>query len=396
MSDLGPAKPGPPDAAEAAPAAAEPLVPAAPLTVIRASGTHYEIGGAIGQAYRGRAEETLAYYDRVLRASAGMGLDQASAEVMRYLPYAREALPELVEEVRGIADGAGVGFEAILVLNLLEELESDLPRLRCTSIGLVPDRFLGTRGGCGLGSDRGPAPGSPREVWLAHNEDWCVEDASRVAVVIARPRGEPAFLSVISGPLLPAVGFNEAGVGQGVDSVYPVDMQMGVPRTFVSRHVLEARALGEAIRFACLAGRAGGYNHLLATADGEIYNLETTGRDFDAIYGEGLLVHTNHYLSPHLRRLSDPPSPTSIIRVNRAGKLVRDCLAGGLEPKEALSRTLSDHVNYPGSICVHPRPDAGEGDAYGTVFTLVAELVSRRAWVSVGPPCRAEPVELTL
>ncbi|HHY95666.1 MAG TPA: hypothetical protein GX513_11775 [Firmicutes bacterium] len=356
--------------------AAAPPAPAGPLPVIRASGKHYDIGGAIGQAYGPKVEEAILYYDRVLQTAGNMTLEEATAQVMKYLPYAEETLPEFVEEIRGIADGARVDFEPVFVINTLEALVRDLPRFGCTGVAVNL-------------ADRG-------EVWLGHNEDWYAEDASRVAVVIAHPEGEPAFLSVINGPLLPAVGFNEEGIGQGVNSVYPTDVRVGVPRTFSSRHVLEARNLGEAMEFACVSGRAGGYNHLLATADGELYNFETTAREFDALYAEDLLAHANHYLSPHLHALSDPPHPDSIIRANRARKLTRSYLAQGLDGRTALTKALTDHVNHPASICSHPQPDEPIDARTATVFSFLVELKSRRAWVTAGAPCQGTYQEFTL
>ncbi len=350
--------------------------PVGPLPLIRVSGSHYDIGGAIGQGYGPKVGEALAYYDRVLQVAGHMSLDEAAAQVMKYLPYAEETLSEFVEEIRGIADGAGVEFELVFVINTLEALVSDLPRFGCTGIAVnLPERD---------------------EVWLAHNEDWYAEDACRVAVVIAQPQGEPAFLSVINGPLLPAVGFNEEGIGQGVNSVYPTDVRVGVPRTFSSRRVLEARNLGEAMQFACLPGRAGGYNHLLATDDGELYCFETTAKEFDALYGEDILAHANHYLSPHLHAISDPPHPGSIIRANRARKLARSHLAAGLDGRTALTRALTDHVNHPESICAHPQPTEPYEAQTATVFSVVVELRSRRAWVTSGPPCQGAYQEFSL
>ena len=79
-------------------------------------------------------------------------------------------------------------------------------------------------------------------------------------------------------------------------------MRVGVPRIFVSRAVLAARTPSEAIRAACNRHRAAGYNHLIAHVSGEMYNIEVSAEDFEVIYGaEGVLAHTNNYVSPHMR-----------------------------------------------------------------------------------------------
>ena len=43
------------------------------------------------------------------------------------------------------------------------------------------------------------------------------------------------------GGLLPNVGFNAYGIAQLIDSVYPNDSRIGIPRLVVSRAVLAAR-----------------------------------------------------------------------------------------------------------------------------------------------------------
>ena len=60
-------------------------------------------------------------------------------------------------------------------------------------------------------------------VLVAHNEDWLPEDEQDVYLVHASPDDEPSFLAMTYGGLLPNIGFNEAGIAQCCDSVYPND-----------------------------------------------------------------------------------------------------------------------------------------------------------------------------
>ena len=99
------------------------------------------------------------------------------------------------------------------------------------------------------------------------------------------------------GGLLPNVGFNAYGIAQLIDSVYPTDSRIGIPRLVVARAVLAARRISGAIGRALLPHRAAGYNHLIAHESGEMYSIEVSARRFEIHHGtDGYMVHTNHYL----------------------------------------------------------------------------------------------------
>lgn len=60
-------------------------------------------------------------------------------------PYSKEIekyRPELVEEMQGIADGAGLDFNTVLTLNCRSEImfaKADVAEDACTTIGMPPE-----------------------------------------------------------------------------------------------------------------------------------------------------------------------------------------------------------------------------------------------------------------
>jgi len=99
------------------------------------------------------------------------------------------------------------------------------------------------------------------------------------------------------GGLIPNIGFNAYGVAQLIDSVYPNDSRIGIPRLVVARAVLSSRTPGGAIKPFVDPAPGGGYNHLIVHESGEIYNVEVSARRFSILYDlDGYVVHTNHYL----------------------------------------------------------------------------------------------------
>lgn len=336
------------------------------LQVIEAAGGHYEIGFAVGAAAGQKIKAAIASYRIILPREGWSGPWQLPEE---YLAAAEAVSPDLVEELRGMAEGAAVSFNDLFFLNALEEaLEIQEPR-RCSCIGLnVP-------GGC----------------FLAHNEDWYAEDAAHIIVILARPRGKPAFISVTAAHFLATIGVNEAGIAQGVNSVASLDSRAGVPRMFAARAVLEATDLEEAVAIALPNGRAGGYNHMLVSRGGRMGNLETAACSHAFAPEDPVIYHTNHYVIPAMQAQEKGASQHSLKRYTRLGELA-ESLPHAADPCRALAEALQDHYNRPYSICKHA-PEQESGD--GTIFTAIFDTDRFSALVAAGNPCRGRFQQIT-
>lgn len=289
-----------------------------------------------------------------------------------YLPISQAELPQYVDEMRGMAEGAGVRFDDVLVLNTLEAITDDRLLLGCTSLAVDASAS---------------ADGS---VWLAHNEDWYPADIDHVYLVRAEPENQPAFLAISYGGLLPNIGFNAAGIAQCIDTVYPTDVRLGLPRILVSRAVLAAETLTQAMLAALHPQRAAGYNHLLATADGEIYNLEASASDFDLLPArDGLAAHTNHYRSDRLQPLERDPQKraSSRQRLARAEAGLSDLR--GRADRASLALLLADHDGQPRSICCHAQDEPSPLDQQQTIASLVIDLTHQTLYGAWGNPCQS-------
>jgi isopenicillin-N N-acyltransferase-like protein len=192
------------------------------------------------------------------------------------------------------------------------------------------------------------------------------------------------------GPLLVNIGLNAEGIGVAIDSVYPTDGRVGVPRILCSRAVLNARSIGQAIRACVPKLRAGGYSYVLADSHGELYCVETSATTHDILYGDaGWLVHTNHYRSAKMQALEEPGTySSSHVRLNRARRLLR-AQAGGITVT-SLQDLLRDHVNYPDSICMHEDLSDPLHDRQQTLVSLVMDLSAQVVWAAPGPPCQGQ------
>jgi isopenicillin-N N-acyltransferase like protein len=342
--------------------------------LIDVSGGHLEMGRQIGEARREQIQHSIANAHILIEQSYDqleLTWDGAQIQSRKYLPFVEERYPQYVDEMRGFAAGANVAFDDIMALNVMEAMTTDALHLtRCTSFAVNEQR---TADGHTL---------------VAHNEDWIPEDEDDVYVISARPNDEPPFLAMTYGGLLPNVGFNAYGIAQLIDSVYPTDSRIGIPRLVVSRAVLASRRISGAIGRALVPHRAAGYNHLMVHESGEMYSIEVSARRFEILHGtDGYLVHTNHYLAPQMKEIESEPEEliSSRVRYFRANRILRQSSSHTIKTLQAIQK---DHVNLPNSICNHAVEWSDPLDREKTINAMVIDLTAREMHICWGNPCQ--------
>jgi isopenicillin-N N-acyltransferase-like protein len=350
-----------------------PPIHQSPPPLIEVSGTHREMGRQIGEAAREQVQHSVANAHILIDAAYNtleLTWQGAQNQSRKYLPFAEERYPQYVEEMRGIAEGSNVEFNDIVTLNAMEAVTTDALHLtRCTSMAVNDERT------------------ADGHVLAAHTEDWIPEDENDVFVISARPEKEPPFLAMTYGGLLPNVGFNAYGIAQLINSVYPSDSRVGIPRLVVARAVLSSRRISGAIGRAVVQHRAAGYNHLLVHESGEIYSIEASARKFEILYAhDGTMVHTNHYLEPRMQQVEKDPEEliSSRVRYFRASRLLRQ---NDKHTIKSLQTIQQDHVNIPNSICNH-NIEGNPLDREKTINAMVIDLNMREMHIAWGNPCQ--------
>lgn len=345
-----------------------------PPPLIEVSGSHREMGRQIGEARREQIQHSVENARALIAQSYAqleLTWDGAQIQARKYLPFAEERYPQYVDELRGIAEGANVNFDEVVTLNTMEAVTMDALHLtRCTSFAVNEE----------LTADG--------HVLAAHNEDWVPEDEDDVYVISARPNEEPPYLAMTYGGLLPNVGFNAYGIAQLIDSVYPTDSRIGIPRLVVARAILSARRISGAIGRALIPHRAAGYNHLLVHESGEMYSLEVSARRFEILHGtDGYMVHTNHYLTSHMKEVENDPEEliSSRVRYFRALRLLHQSQSHSIKTLQSIQK---DHVNIPNSICNHNISGIDPLDREKTICALVIDLTAREMHITWGNPCQ--------
>ena len=340
------------------------MTTAAPLPFLRVSGGYREIGRQVGEEMRDGITAAIAFYAEHSLAWSGVPFAEAEHLTLPRLEAARRHLSQCVEELEGMAEGAGVSMAALLVLNCGEEL---LVGERCTSVAVT----------------------NGTETVLGHNEDWIAADLDKNVVLDITAPGGTRVLAVTSVPYLPVNGMNSHGVACVQNSLVATDERVGVPNAFVCRWALEAGTLEEARARLCLPARGLGSSGLLADAGGRLWSVETSGTAEALTVGDTWLVRTNHYVAPGLRVREHHASADTQDRLARAEQLTATGVASGLEPLGLAGAVLSDHApdGYP--ICGHVDASLPAAEREMTVASMLFEVTAGRLHAAAGPPCQA-------
>ncbi len=343
----------------------------APLPVFRAHGSSREVGEALGARFAKEAKQAVTIFRKELTWEKGATVDGAKRYGHKILPRIEAWYPDFVEEMRGYAEGSGVPFDVLLAQWSGHSPTAGLKG--CTDVAA------------------GPGQTADGSVLVAHNEDYTPDYDGIVVPVRVAVDGKPAFFAMSYQGLFPTIGFNEAGISLTGNAVSPNDVRVGIPKMFAPRRVLEARTLKEALEWAMPPGRASSFNNIVCSKEGELYSLEGSATDFEALYGSGgWLVHTNHYVAPKMVRYEADPHQKfcSILRYNRATKLLQASL--GRVTRETIMAIQRDHLSRPDSICRHENPADPEADRVKTLFGSVLNLTTGEAYISGSTPCETE------
>ncbi|MCC8193068.1 MAG: C45 family autoproteolytic acyltransferase/hydrolase [Deltaproteobacteria bacterium] len=109
-----------------------------PFPHIRIEGSPHERGLTYGRLAAERIGNSLSLYRELFETYASLKWEEAVRRAALFEPSITEYLPDAIEEMRGIAEGAGVSYGDILALNCRSELMFALPD-GCTSAIIPPE-----------------------------------------------------------------------------------------------------------------------------------------------------------------------------------------------------------------------------------------------------------------
>jgi isopenicillin-N N-acyltransferase like protein len=354
--------------------------------IVKLTGKPYDLGYQHGDALKPKVQANIRSVFALMNQYApGTTRSQIVKAARKFVPSAERWSPEMVEEIRGIADGAAVTFEEVFALNSLLELSMNVGdfanSLGCTSFCAQAPT---TKDG---------------ELFIGQNQDlwapWCRDYFS---VLKINPSEGPSMVITTLAGMVGMVGMNSEGISIVGNGLSIRGNQVGVPIMLFMRRALQQRTIGDVVGLLTKSKRASPMNLLVGDTNGEFYDFELSARDYECFYiGEGSYAHSNSCFSPKLKANETVQDgifyPDTVVRVNRMRKLLRT--NEGRVGLEQIKAFLSDHVNYPRSICRHPDPSIPEEDwqdQWETTASVIMAPRSSKLWISAGNPCEEEYV----
>ena len=355
---------------------------------ITLTGTPYEKGYIHGSVCKEQVLCSIRHYRNALKKKKKLSWEDAQKLAGDFLPVFTGKYAGYLEEMQGIADGAGVDFYDILTLNLRTELSYS---------GLADD--WKSDGGCTAFSALSPATKGGRTL---AGQTWDYSREQRGATIIARipaENGTPAILMFLEGGIVGGKGVNAAGISLTLNALVTESHEIGIPLHIRMRRILECTTLNEAYVEACVTPIPMPANLIITHKDGQSLSLELDPSGVDVILPEdGIIVHTNHFYGPRMvLNHQHRQTGSTYMRLQRMRQLMK-AGAGDLTSYD-IENFFKDHVGYPTSICVHPDPKLpaeAQKTANSTNYAFVADLTAGTVRFIAGNPCSGEFINLPI
>jgi predicted choloylglycine hydrolase len=333
------------------------FIPSTPKSFdfLEIKGTYEQIGCRVGKFF-GKNIKTYIKRKSIGHSHLMKILDSRKGKLYsgELLDRTKRHFPHIFQELKGMADGAGIGFDPLWAMSIKSELQArdeDIPG--CSTI-FYKDR------------DRS---------WLFHNEDGNAAYRDIMFVIKVTPPSGVSFISMVYPGVIPGNGpnLNSEGIIQTTNYIGSDTSESGIPRYIISRAVLEARSAKEAIDIITVDPRAYPSHHNIASlADGSYYSIETVPGLSEIKEPDGLYYHTNHLIMEKTRTYPHEntayKNASSQSRYDVIGEKVKTLNLRKPDAQDFLAILAShDYTVDPYSPCRHPKGEV-EGATLGTAF----------------------------
>jgi isopenicillin-N N-acyltransferase like protein len=400
---------------------------------ITASGPPIARGKLYGSSAKSRIETSIATYARLFAYRRGLDWTAVQEAARAYLPVLEAGAPDVLEEIRGIAQGSGRRLEEILALNVRTELLAGKDSghvhpgwqeaLFANSAAGVPahpddggELVLGDTAADGFASADAfgecttvaaqPAATASGKAFLAQTWDWDGEQRKALVLLRLYASNEPEILTLTEAGMVAKHGLNSAGLAVGLNAMRGQNdgQRVGMPVHVLLRMMLAARTFDEAKAIPKAHQAAASSCIVLASAQGDLAALEICPDAVAEVQAQnGLLAHSNHALDAGVaaNECEIGPGNSTRQRYQRASELMKTGRGDrGKLHFDDVKAILRDHAGpsfrtplgafHPACICRHPDKSVAAVDRRESVCALIIDLGDMAIHVAPGLPCTSE------
>ena len=326
------------------------------VKVIQVKGNHFAAGYMIGR-------KTAKDIQRILRKqkkdehTLPSGARSSRILLNRFKKRCKCTFPNYYKELEGMAEGANVPFDQIFYRNIREIALLNKQRNKlggCTTI-VFPHKngFL-----------------------VGHNEDAYKDNT--IFVLKAKIGSDPAFLAVNYFGMLPgfSVSINQNGIFQLSNYLESDKIVEGNPCSFLLRATLAAKNINSAHKM--LLERSSSEAYMYMQKKQAVF-IEAHPRKIEIKKIKQSFVHTNHFTFSSMRKCQVPINTKETATLFRRKRALQISKSAGSIP--LLKRMLSDHQQYPESICQHGFND------FHTIASVLFDSSKKELLICKGNPC---------
>lgn len=324
------------------------------MYTVNARGKYYEMG----------------YHHGLLLKQSGFTLPPPEEKMVQFAQQCEsivgQYMPELLEEVRGVAEGAAIDYNTLMTLTMTAPFDADeIPS--CSIVAVMPER---SRNG---------------KMLVGRNFDMYYHVSQEGATIYCTyPEGQNASIGTCDIWVGRWDGLNEAGLLTATAALFmpgPSPALPGPVGWFPGRYILDTCAtVEEALTFIEDLPRTGSGARLIADKSDAVA-LEASVHGIELRYPEdGLLIVTNHAVSPQFAGKESHVPESSHLRYDRLLELLRG--NNSITIKD-IKKGLSDHK---GGVCAHETDESGH--PFGTIWSVVGHPGERHVYIAEGHPCK--------
>jgi hypothetical protein len=267
------------------------------VRVVEVGGTPRERGRAHGEALRPLIHEGVERWQQRIQQTtrtAPVEYVERFLATSDFLPAIEKWAPDLLEEVRGIAEGGSLPFDVAYAYQLMDEewffrfeyLQSEQAQRddHCSTVGVW---------------------GDSKTTVLAQNMDLPkTYEGTQALLRLGHPDGVEALVFTASG-LIGTTGLNSHSIGVCVNSIPQLGYaHCGLPVAFLIRRLLQHRSWDEAVAYARSVTHASAQNVAVGGLE-RVADFECSpSRVIEYTVGETWMCHTNHPLAHQTQPLA--------------------------------------------------------------------------------------------
>ncbi|HZG16276.1 MAG TPA: C45 family peptidase [Candidatus Bathyarchaeia archaeon] len=346
---------------------------------IRVSGTAIERGRQMGELAKQQIVQNIGMYRKYFHDVYDVAWDAARDYATSYIPRIEQYDQEIMDEIKGMSEGANLDLLDLVVLNVRSEVIINIGKSHsvldgCTCLAATP------------------VVTKEQTTLLGQNWDWNhrIQPGMIIAEIEQPPK--PTILMVTEAGIVGKIGLNSEGLGLCMNFLGTSEIGEGVPIHIILRGILNSNSIPKAIGQITKLPRGTSANYLIAHKVGETVDVEATPTNYDVIYPlEGCIAHANHFVAPRLLNVDDTKRngiPDTHLRHGVATRMLTAQI--GMIDTETFKQIFTNHTGHPVGICRHGESILSDHEASSTaktVFSIIMNLSEGTFELTTGNPC---------